>query len=110
MDDHKWYFDPRDLWPMLVRAGFRRSQIRCHRHKFGLNTFAACRVRHDRRSRAMGEFADSYVDGDASRSSRRSTSTSIDRVADGLAARARPRRAAVRARRRRLGRSRLATP
>ena len=23
MDDHKWYFDPRDLWPMLVRAGFK---------------------------------------------------------------------------------------
>jgi len=44
MDDHKWYFDPRDLWPMLVRAGFKPSAIRCHRHKFGLNTFAACRV------------------------------------------------------------------
>lgn len=44
MDDHKWYFDPRDLWLMLVRAGFRPSEIRCHRHKFGLNTFAACRV------------------------------------------------------------------
>ncbi len=44
MDDHKWYFDPRDLWPMLVRAGFRPSDIRCHRHKLGLNTFAACRV------------------------------------------------------------------
>ena len=29
---------------MLVRAGFRPSEIRCHRHKFGLNTFAACRV------------------------------------------------------------------
>ncbi len=44
MDDHKWYFDPRDLWPMLVRVGFKPSEIRCHRHKFGLNTFAACRV------------------------------------------------------------------
>jgi len=44
MDDHKWYFDPRDLWPMLVRAGFRPREIRCHRHKFGLNTFAACQV------------------------------------------------------------------
>jgi len=44
MDDHKCYYDPRDLWPMLARAGFRPSQIRCHRHKFGLNTFAACRV------------------------------------------------------------------
>ncbi len=44
MDDHKWYFDPKDLWPMLVRAGFKPSEITCHRHKFGLNTFAACRV------------------------------------------------------------------
>jgi SAM-dependent methyltransferase len=44
MDDHKWYFDPRDLWLLLVRAGFRPSEIRCHRHKLGLNTFAACRV------------------------------------------------------------------
>ncbi len=48
MDDHKWYLDPRDLWPMLVRAGFRPSEIRCHRHKLGLNTFAACRVSTDR--------------------------------------------------------------
>ena len=26
MDDHKAYYDPRDLWPMLVRAGFRPSE------------------------------------------------------------------------------------
>jgi SAM-dependent methyltransferase len=44
MDDHKRYYDPRDLWPMLVRAGFRPSAITCRRHKFGLNTFAVCRV------------------------------------------------------------------
>ena len=44
MDDHKLYYDPRDLWPMLVRAGFRPSLIRCRRHKFGLNTSAICRV------------------------------------------------------------------
>jgi SAM-dependent methyltransferase len=43
MDDHKAYYDPRDLWPMLVRAGFRPSLIRCRRHKFGLNTSAVCR-------------------------------------------------------------------
>jgi SAM-dependent methyltransferase len=43
MDDHKAYYDPRDLWPMLVRAGFRPRDIRCFRHKFGLNTFAECR-------------------------------------------------------------------
>jgi SAM-dependent methyltransferase len=44
IDDHKAYYDPRDLWPMLVRAGFRPQRIRCFRHKFGLNTFASCRV------------------------------------------------------------------
>jgi 2-polyprenyl-3-methyl-5-hydroxy-6-metoxy-1,4-benzoquinol methylase len=42
MDDHKMYYDPRDLWPRLVRAGFRPRDIRCFRHKFGLNTFAVC--------------------------------------------------------------------
>jgi 2-polyprenyl-3-methyl-5-hydroxy-6-metoxy-1,4-benzoquinol methylase len=44
MDDHKRYYDPRDLWPLLVDSGFRPSGIKCYRHKFGLNTFAACRV------------------------------------------------------------------
>ncbi len=42
MDDHKQYYDPADLWPLLVRAGFLPHDIRCHRHKFGLNTFARC--------------------------------------------------------------------
>jgi SAM-dependent methyltransferase len=44
MDDHKMYYDVRDLWPMLVRAGFLPSEIACFPHKFGLNTFAACRL------------------------------------------------------------------
>ncbi|MDP9092732.1 MAG: methyltransferase domain-containing protein [Actinomycetota bacterium] len=44
MDDHKAYYDPRDLWPLMVRAGFRPHGIRCFRHKFGLNTFAVCTV------------------------------------------------------------------
>ena len=43
MDDHKAYYDPRDLWPLLVQAGFLPHNIRCFRHKFGLNTFAVCR-------------------------------------------------------------------
>jgi SAM-dependent methyltransferase len=42
MDDHKTYYDVRDLWPLLVRAGFLPSDIRCFSHKFGLNTFAVC--------------------------------------------------------------------
>ena len=41
MDDHKMYYDQRDLWPLLVRAGFRPSEIRLAYHKFGLNLFAA---------------------------------------------------------------------
>jgi SAM-dependent methyltransferase len=45
MDDHKMYYDVPDLWPVLVRAGFRPSEITCFSHKFGLNTFAACRVK-----------------------------------------------------------------
>jgi SAM-dependent methyltransferase len=42
MDDHKMYYDVRDLWPLLVQAGFRPSGIHCFTHKFGLNTFAVC--------------------------------------------------------------------
>ena len=40
MDDHKMYYDKRDLWPLLVRAGFRPSELRLRYHKFGLNLFA----------------------------------------------------------------------
>jgi 2-polyprenyl-3-methyl-5-hydroxy-6-metoxy-1,4-benzoquinol methylase len=44
MDDHKRYYDPRDLWTLLRAAGFLPREIRCVRHKFGLNTFASCRI------------------------------------------------------------------
>jgi SAM-dependent methyltransferase len=40
MDDHKMYFGRRDLWPLLVKAGFRPSGIRVGYHKLGLNLFA----------------------------------------------------------------------
>jgi hypothetical protein len=43
MDDHKMYYDKRDLWPLLVRAGFKPSQIKLHYRKFGLNLFAVAR-------------------------------------------------------------------
>jgi SAM-dependent methyltransferase len=43
MDDHKTYYDRRDLWPLLVRAGFLPHNIRCFSHKMGMNTFAICR-------------------------------------------------------------------
>jgi SAM-dependent methyltransferase len=40
MDDHKMYYDKRDLWPLLVRAGFKPSSIHLRYHKFRLNLFA----------------------------------------------------------------------
>ena len=43
MDDHKMYYDKRDLWPLLVRAGFKPSLIQLRYHKFGLNLFAVLR-------------------------------------------------------------------
>lgn len=42
MNDHKMYYDVRDLWPLLVQAGFMPQHIQCFPHKFGLNTFAVC--------------------------------------------------------------------
>ncbi len=45
MDDHKMYYDQRDLWPLLVRAGFKPSWIHLKYHKFGLNLFAVIRIR-----------------------------------------------------------------
>jgi len=44
MNDHKNYYDVKDLWPLLVRGGFKPSGIRCFHHKFGMNTFAICRT------------------------------------------------------------------
>jgi SAM-dependent methyltransferase len=44
MDDHKTYYDPRDLWPMLVGAGFMPHGIRCFKHKLTMCTFAVCKV------------------------------------------------------------------
>jgi SAM-dependent methyltransferase len=43
IDDHKMYYGKRDLWPMLVRSGFKPSQIHLRYHKFGLNLFAVVR-------------------------------------------------------------------
>lgn len=43
MDDHKMYYSKRDLWPLLIRAGFKPSQIQLSYHKFGLNLFAEAR-------------------------------------------------------------------
>jgi SAM-dependent methyltransferase len=43
MDDHKMYYDKRDLWPLLVRSGFKPSLIKLRYHKLGLNLFAVAR-------------------------------------------------------------------
>ena len=43
MDDHKMYYDKRDLWPLLVRAGFQPSNLDLRYHKFRLNLFAVAR-------------------------------------------------------------------
>jgi hypothetical protein len=40
MDDHKMYYDKRDLWPLLVRAGFKPSRIKLRVSQIGLNLFA----------------------------------------------------------------------
>lgn len=41
MDDHKMYYDKKDLWPLLVKSGFKPSQICMKYHKFRLNLFAS---------------------------------------------------------------------
>jgi SAM-dependent methyltransferase len=43
MDDHKMYYDKRDLWPLLVQAGFKPSNLHLYYHKLGLNLFAVAR-------------------------------------------------------------------
>lgn len=43
MNDHKMYYDLKDLWPMLVSAGFRPENITCKRHKLGTNIYSVCR-------------------------------------------------------------------
>ncbi len=44
IDDHKTYYSPRQLWPLLVRAGFVPHNIKCYRQLVGVNTLAVCRV------------------------------------------------------------------
>jgi hypothetical protein len=39
MNDHKMYYSKRDLWPLIVAAGFKPSEIRLKSTKFGLNLF-----------------------------------------------------------------------
>lgn len=43
IEEHKMYYDKKDLWPLLVKAGFKPGRIEMRYHKFGLNLFCACR-------------------------------------------------------------------
>ncbi|MDF1761462.1 MAG: methyltransferase domain-containing protein [Coxiellaceae bacterium] len=40
MDDHKMYYDKRDLWPLIIKAGFMPSLTKLRYHKFRLNLFS----------------------------------------------------------------------
>jgi SAM-dependent methyltransferase len=40
MDDHKMYYSKRDLWPLLVGAGFKPSRIRMSYERLGMTLFA----------------------------------------------------------------------
>jgi SAM-dependent methyltransferase len=40
MDEHKMYYGKRDLWPLLVRAGFQPSRIRLEYRKLCMILFA----------------------------------------------------------------------
>jgi len=38
MNDHKMYYSKREIWPLLVRSGFKPSKIKIRYHKLYLNT------------------------------------------------------------------------
>ena len=82
MDDHKTYYDPRDLWPLLVRAGFRPHAIRCFKHKFGLNTFAVCRTSPE--GNTLVSFTQSFLAETAEIVAALDTDQ-VERIATGLA-------------------------
>lgn len=44
LNDRRRSYDVKDLWPLLVAAGFHPSQIRCFPQALGLVTFAICRA------------------------------------------------------------------
>ena len=43
VDDHKTYYSRRELWPLLVRAGFRPSRIRLTYQYLGMTLFGVVR-------------------------------------------------------------------
>ena len=44
IDDHKAYYDRRELWRLVVASGFKPSHVECRSHKLGMNTYAVCSV------------------------------------------------------------------
>lgn len=44
IEDHRRYYDRRQLWQELRDAGFLPSEIVVRRHKLGLNAYAVCRL------------------------------------------------------------------
>jgi len=44
MEDHRRYYNKRELWLELRRSGFSPSKIKIHRHKFGTNVYAIVKV------------------------------------------------------------------
>lgn len=40
MEDHRRYYDKRDLWLELRRSGFQPSKMKIRRHKLGMSVFA----------------------------------------------------------------------
>lgn len=43
IDDHKMYYSSRDLWPLLVRAGFRPRNVKLHYHTGGCALLAVAK-------------------------------------------------------------------
>ena len=43
MNDHKMYYGKKDVWPLLVKSGFKPEHIKINYHKFFLNTICYAR-------------------------------------------------------------------
>lgn len=63
VDDHKAYYGPRDLWRLVVSSGFKPSQVKCHSHKLGVNTFAVCTANDPARPSAKPALEELHVRG-----------------------------------------------
>ncbi len=61
VDDHKAYFNRRDLWRLVVSSGFKPSHVKCRSHKLGLNTFAVCTTHEGPRPSAKPALEELHV-------------------------------------------------